>query len=96
MGVGGRAALETSAEEAAAQGTRIVFRHGARHLIGTGLTQAAVEDAIKADIAKAVANASVTGNFWGRVVVNGQTIFYRAFTLADGTINVGTYTGGAP
>jgi hypothetical protein len=73
-----------------------VFGHGALHLPGTGLEQAAVENAIKADIAKAVANASSTGSFWGRVAVDGQQIFYRAFTLSDGTINVGTYTVGAP
>ena len=34
---------------------------------------------------------SETGGFWGRVTVEGQTIEYRAFTLPDGTINVGTY-----
>ena len=96
FGTGARAATETAAEEAGTQGARIVFGHGARHLAGTGLEQAAVENAIKADIAKAVANASSTGSFWGRVVVDGQQIVYRAFTLSDGTINVGTYTVGAP
>ncbi|MGC2330289.1 MAG: RHS repeat-associated core domain-containing protein [Candidatus Acidiferrales bacterium] len=100
FGTGARAATEataeTTAEQATAQGARIIFGHGARHLAGTGLEEAAVENAIKADITKAVANASTTGNFWGRVVVGGQQIFYRAFTLSDGTINVGTYTVGAP
>jgi hypothetical protein len=37
-----------------------------------------------------------TGEFWGKVVVNGQKVFFRAFTLPNGTINVGTYTVGAP
>jgi hypothetical protein len=36
-------------------------------------------------------NAIGTGSFWGRVTVNGTTIQYRAYTLPDGTINVGTY-----
>lgn len=56
----------------------------------------AVENAIKADIQSAVGNASATGSFWRRVVVDGRQIFYRAFTVSDGTINVGTYTVGAP
>jgi hypothetical protein len=33
---------------------------------------------------------------WGKVVVDGQQVFYGAFTLPGGTINVGTYTVGAP
>ena len=31
------------------------------------------------------------GSFWGRVVVDGQTVEYRAFTHPNGAINVGTY-----
>ncbi len=33
----------------------------------------------------------MTGSFWGRILVDGVVIEYRAFTLADGTVNVGTY-----
>lgn len=47
--------------------------------------------AIKAQVEQSIAKASATGSFWGRVAVNGQTIEYRAYTLKDGTINVGTY-----
>ncbi|MGH9045300.1 MAG: RHS repeat-associated core domain-containing protein [Acidimicrobiales bacterium] len=32
-----------------------------------------------------------TGSFWGRVMVNGQTIEYRAYTLPNRTINIGIY-----
>ncbi len=35
--------------------------------------------------------ASTTGSFMGRVTAGGQVIEYRAFTLPNGTINVGTY-----
>lgn len=75
---------------------RVTFGHGARHLSGTGLSQAEVENAIESDIQKGLANASASGSFWGKVTVAGQKIFYRAHTLADGTINVGTYTVGRP
>jgi hypothetical protein len=65
--------------------------HGARHLEGTGLGSEAVESAITRHVQASTQGASQTGSFWGRVTVEGQTIEYRAFTLPDGTINVGTY-----
>jgi hypothetical protein len=65
--------------------------HGARHLEGTGLASEAVESAITKHVQEATKGISETGSFWGRVTVEGQTIEYRAFTLPDGTINVGTY-----
>jgi hypothetical protein len=70
----------------------VTFGHGARHLAGSGLNQADVESAIHQDVEAGVKNATQsTGNFWGRVNVGGQTVEYRAFTLPNGTINVGTY-----
>ena len=93
------AAVASVAEIGAASAggaTTVLFGHGARHLAESGLGQAAVESAIRADILQALANGATSGSFWGRVVVAGQTIFYRAFTLPDGTISVGTYTVGAP
>jgi len=70
----------------------ITFGHGARHLEGTKLTQSEVESAIRDSVQQTVKNATQpTTNFWGRVTVNGQTIEYRAFTLPNGTTNVGTY-----
>ncbi len=65
--------------------------HGARHLINIGVDQQAVESAIVADIETIQGSASATGSFWGKVTVQGHTIVYRAYTLPDGTINVGTY-----
>ena len=70
----------------------VTFGHGARHLAGTGLNQGAVESAIQQDVETGVKNSTqATGNFWGRVNVGGQTVEYRAYTLPNGTINVGTY-----
>ena len=34
---------------------------------------------------------SQTGSFWGRIQIRGTTIEHRAYTLPDGTINVGIY-----
>jgi len=68
----------------------IAFGHGARHLVGTGLSQAEVEEAIRLQV-KDIAQGAPTGSFYGRVAVGGRLIEYRAFTLPNGTINVGTY-----
>jgi RHS repeat-associated protein len=84
--------FDAGAEDA----TTVIFGHGARHLAGSGLQQSAVEKAITTQVQKAVAGSAATGEFWGKVVVDGQQVFYRAFTLPNGTINVGTYTVGAP
>jgi RHS repeat-associated protein len=70
----------------------VIFGHGARHLQGTNLSQSEVESAILTDVQDSVRNATQPStNFWGRVTVNGQTVEYRAYTLPDGSINVGTY-----
>jgi RHS repeat-associated protein len=72
-------------------GPTITFGHGARHLAGTNLSQSVVENAIINDIRFSVSGASMTGSFWGRIVVSGRVIIYRAHTLPNGMINVGTY-----
>jgi len=72
----------------APQNPRITFGHGARHLEGSGLSQAAVESAIEGAV-RAAPNAGTRWGCW--VQVNGQWIQYRAFVLPDGTINIGTY-----
>jgi len=86
-------------EAAAAAGTETagalskiitIAEHGARHL-PEGISQGAAESAIRAQVQQIVSNSVATGSFWGRVTVNGITIEYRAYTLADGSINVGTY-----
>jgi hypothetical protein len=70
----------------------VTFGHGARHLEGTNLTQFEVESAIAHRISSEAARVtSQTGSFWGRIELRGTVIEYRAFTLPDGTINVGTY-----
>ena len=65
--------------------------HVAQHLIDLGLTSQKIEPVIEADIKAATQGATQTGSFWGRVTVDGTAVEYRAFTLSDGTINVGTY-----
>jgi RHS repeat-associated protein len=73
------------------EAVNVTFGHGARHLAGTGLDQSSVESAIESQVRASVSGADSTGSFWGRVSVNGQTVEYRAYTLTNGTINVGTY-----
>lgn len=65
--------------------------HGARHLAETGLSREIVETAIKADVKAVVSGASSTGSFWGKVVIQGQTILYKAYTVGKDMINIGTY-----
>lgn len=62
----------------------------ARHLEGTGLSAAQVESTILKRVTTEASQASTTGSFWGRVQISGTTIEYRAYTLPDGTINVGS------
>jgi RHS repeat-associated protein len=72
-------------------GVTVTFKHGARHLAGSGLSSYAVEDAIDQRVQSL---GSEVGEHWGWVQVNGQWIQYRAFTgspLPDGTVNIGTY-----
>lgn len=73
------------------KGLKLAFGHGARHLAGSGLSQRVVERAIRSHAKQTLRSASESGSFWGRVVVGGRTVEYRAHTLADGTINIGTY-----
>jgi RHS repeat-associated protein len=87
---GGGAAA--AGDDAAEGMPNIAFQteHAGRHLAGTGLATDAVEAAISQDI-QAITSSSSTSNFLGRVNVDGIQIEYRAFTLPDGTINIGTY-----
>ncbi len=96
VAAGGRglAATASGSRGAAVAAPRVTFGHGARHLEGTGLSVAEVESAILPRVSAAVTESTTGtagGSFWGRVVVDGTTIEYRAYPLADGTINVGTY-----
>jgi RHS repeat-associated protein len=79
LGFGGKVASEA---------LTVSFGHGARHLAGTGLSQGVVETAIGTQV-QAVGRAA--GGYWGRVSVQGTTIEYRAYPLANGGTHVGTY-----
>ena len=74
-------------------GRQVTFKtpHASRHLPGAGLTAETVESAVRTHVQQATHGASATGSFWGRVTVEGRVIEYRAFTLPDGNISVGTY-----
>jgi RHS repeat-associated protein len=84
--------LARGASAAVASGApKITFGHGARHLIGTGLGKEAVEGEIARVVSAQIGKASATGSFSGRTVIGGRIIEYRAYTLPDGTINIGTF-----
>ena len=68
------------------------MRHTFRHTDRLGLDRNAISKALRADLVRQgpiLPGANVTGN----VSVCGVTLEYRAFALADGTINVGRITG---
>jgi hypothetical protein len=69
----------------------MTFGRGARHLVGTGLAPGIVECAIGTEVEDIARKAARTGNFWGRVQVGGKSLEYRAHTLPNGDIHVGTY-----
>jgi hypothetical protein len=68
-----------------------ISEHGARHLAGTLLSPTDVLSAIYAQVQEQLAGATSSCSFWGRVSVDGIDIEYRAYTLPNGSINVGTY-----
>lgn len=71
---------------------RVRFGHGQRHLRGTGLTVAEVHATIIEHLVDGLGRATHVGeSVFGRVVVRGHVIEYRARRLGDGDINVGTY-----
>lgn len=90
VGLGGPVVAKVST--CATSAPNIVFKtaHAARHLEGLGISSDEVEAAITIDI-QDIASRSSTSYFSGLVSVGGNDIVYRAYTLPDGTINVGTY-----
>jgi hypothetical protein len=86
LGQGG--AILPATRAATSNAINVSFGHGARHLVGTNLTQDAVEFAVRSEVQKI---GQAAGNYWGRVGVQGTLIEYRAYPLANGTTNVGTY-----
>ncbi len=70
-------------------GATVVFKaaHVMRHFKGSGISQKALENAIKADLA---GRTCKPGFNEFQVNVGGRTVTYRPHMLPDGTINVGT------
>lgn len=71
--------------------TEITFGHGARHLEGTGLSEEDVDAAIEEDIRPIASDIPVGKFFQGTVTVEGRTIQYNGWKVAEGRIHVGTY-----
>ncbi len=70
---------------------KVGFKHGARHLIGTGLSSTEVEKLIVRDIQNLASEAEVGVEWRGHVGINGQVIQYWAHQVSEGAISVGTY-----
>lgn len=85
-----RGSMRAAAEEAIERQITLQTQHIMRHFVGTGLTEAEVQAAIRQSVQMAVRGASSTGAFWGRVTVRGVLFEYRAYTLQNGVINIGT------
>jgi RHS repeat-associated protein len=93
-GMASASASGTGGAAASGTGGAPTFGHGARHLAGTGLSRAAVEAAIAEAIRQIQKSSNVVGEFWGKVVVSGESVIYRAYPTSGGPINVGTYYPG--
>jgi hypothetical protein len=73
-------------------GVIILFGHGARHLAGLAVSPETIESLILEDVNGIIASSSrFPGSFFGRIVIDGITIEYRAYPVNGNTINVGTY-----
>jgi RHS repeat-associated protein len=90
-GVGERALAEEAGGGTRALEISFKTAHASPHLDGLSVTADDVEQAIASNIQSQAATASSTGSFWGQVTVNGVHFRFRAFTLENGEINVGTY-----
>ena len=72
---------------------QVLFRsaHALPHIATIWVRANQLENAIESLIVEDCRRASSTGSFWGRLIVGDVMIEFRAYTLADGSINVGTY-----
>ena len=72
---------------------KVLFRsaHALPHIIAIGIPPDRIEESIELQVSGDCSDASSTGSFWGRLVMDGVLIEYRAYTLPDRSINVGTY-----
>lgn len=70
-------------------GKTVNFGHGGRHLEETDLNVDAVNQALATEVSTLNLR---TGQFHkGRIMVDGITIEYTSYGVAEGIINVGTY-----
>ena len=64
---------------------------GAANLAGTGLSQTTVEAAIASEVSTLARYVTANAPFWGRVTLGGKIVEYRAWSLPNGQISIGTY-----
>jgi RHS repeat-associated protein len=71
----------------------IIFKTGhiATRMAKWGLNASKIESMIYTQINKDIKGASAVGEFWGKIIIDGEVFAYRAKNLGNGTINVGTY-----
>jgi RHS repeat-associated protein len=67
------------------------WSHGARHVARVGLSPQRVETAIVRHVEAATRGSSITGEFYGRLVVDGVVVQYKAIPRPGGVVSVGTY-----
>ena len=72
-----------------ANGQTVNFGHGGRHLEGTGLNVAAVNQALENEVS--TLNLGIGQFHKGQIIVDGITIEYASYGVSEGIINVGTY-----
>jgi RHS repeat-associated protein len=85
-----RSGMRGAAAGGAARQVTLQTEHIMGHFVGTGLTEAQVNFALRQAVQVATRGATSTGSFWGRVSIRGVLIEYRAFTLPNGVVNIGT------
>jgi hypothetical protein len=68
------------------------IRHTFRHTDQLGLNRDDIAEAIRADLTRR--QSVLPGTYiTGKVGIDGAVLEYRAYGLADGTVNVGRITG---
>ncbi len=83
---------DAAEEEAGLSTIDITFGHGARHLVGTGLSQTEVEAFIKQAVQEWLANnAEIPEQFFAHFEINGVGLIARIYLVTDVWLAIGTY-----
>jgi RHS repeat-associated protein len=72
--------------------TLLFKNHGQKHTFPRGLTHKEIQSAISAQLARIPLTSHVQGEFWGRIIVRGIRVEWRAFGRPDlNRIEIPTY-----